>query len=127
VDGAGLIFGENGKLVLYDTQTARVSDLASFPDSVGGDDPAWSGDGRFIYIDAPLASDPAIYRIRIADTHMERVASLKGVQRAKRGHRLLNRAHPGWLALGYPPSARLRDLRLGLGGAVVFLVIPSVN
>jgi hypothetical protein len=33
-----------------------------------GDNPAWSKDGKFVYIDAPLASDPAIYRIHIADS-----------------------------------------------------------
>jgi Tol biopolymer transport system component len=70
------------KLVVYDTRTARVTDLASFADSVLGDNPPWSKDGKFIYIDAPLSSDPAIYRICIADKHRERVASLKEMQRA---------------------------------------------
>jgi hypothetical protein len=68
--------------VLYDMQTASVTDLVAFPDSKVGDNPTWSKDGKFIYIDAPLAPDPAIYRIRIADRHMERIASLRGIQRA---------------------------------------------
>jgi hypothetical protein len=68
--------------VLYDMQTASVTELVSSPDSIVGDNPSWSKDGRFIYIDAPLVSDPAIYRIRIADKHIERIASLKGIQRA---------------------------------------------
>lgn len=72
----------NSKLVLYDMQTAHVTDLVTFPDSRIGDNPTWSKDGRFIYIDAPLAPDPAVYRLRIADKHRERVASLKGIQRA---------------------------------------------
>ena len=72
----------NSKLVLYDLQTARVTDLVSFPGSKIGDNPTWSKDGKSIYIDAPLAPDPAIYRIRIADNRRERVASLKGIQRA---------------------------------------------
>lgn len=73
---------DNSKLVLYDMQTARLTGLAAFPNSKVGDNPTWSKDGKFIYIDAPLASDAAIYRIRIADKHIERVASLKGIQRA---------------------------------------------
>ena len=72
----------NSKLVLYDMRTASVTDLARFPDSKIGDNPTWSKDGKSIYIDAPLAADPAIYRIRIADKHIERVASLRGIQRA---------------------------------------------
>ena len=72
----------NSKLVLYDRQTAGVTDLVRFPDSKIGDNPTWSTDGKFIYIDAPRAADPAIYRIRIADKHIERVASLQGIQRA---------------------------------------------
>jgi len=31
--------------------------------------------------DAPFSSDPAIYRVSIAGKRMERVASLKGIQR----------------------------------------------
>ena len=69
------------KLVLYDMRTAAWTELASFADSVIGDNPTWSKDGRSIYIDAPLSSDPAIYRISIAGKRMERVASLNGIQR----------------------------------------------
>lgn len=76
---------DNIKLVLYDMQTARLTDLVSFPDSKVGDNPTWSNDGKFIYIDAPLASDPVIYRICIRNRHMERVASIKGIQRANGG------------------------------------------
>ena len=76
---------DNSKLVLYDMQTAAVTDLVSSPDSKVGDNPTWSEDGKFIYIDAPLAPDPAIYRIRIADKRRERVASLKDIQRAAGG------------------------------------------
>jgi Tol biopolymer transport system component len=76
---------DQGKLVLYDMQTARVTDLAAFPDSKVGDNPTWSNDGKFIYIDAPFAPDPAIYRIRIADKHTERIASLRGIQREAGG------------------------------------------
>ncbi|MGC9947209.1 MAG: hypothetical protein ABSF64_12640 [Bryobacteraceae bacterium] len=71
--------------MLYDIQTARATDLVTFPDSKVGDNPTWSHNGKFIYIDAPLAPDPAIYRIRIADKHCERVASLKDIQRVAGG------------------------------------------
>lgn len=74
---------DNRKLVLYDLRTAGWSELASFPDSVTGDNPTWSKDGKFIYIDAPESPDPAIYRISIPSARMERVASLKGIQRVK--------------------------------------------
>lgn len=70
------------RLVLYDMRTAHVTELAKFPDSVVGDNPTWSRDGRYIYVDAPLSQDPAIYRIRVADRHLERAASLRGIQRA---------------------------------------------
>jgi eukaryotic-like serine/threonine-protein kinase len=76
---------DQGKLVLYDMQTAAVTDLVRFPESKVGDNPTWSTDGKFIYIDAPLGPNPAIYRIRIADKHKERVASLKDIQRAAGG------------------------------------------
>lgn len=45
------------------------------------DNPTWSSDGRFIYMDAPESPDPAIYRISIPSKRMERIARLKGVQR----------------------------------------------
>jgi Tol biopolymer transport system component len=83
---------DSRKLMLYDLRTARYRDLASFEDNVLGSNPAWSKDGKFVYIDTRSASDPAIYRIRIADKHVERVASLKGIQRAQA-------AITGWLGL----------------------------
>lgn len=72
---------DKGKLVLYDLQTGRWSELASFSDSKVGDNPVWSRDGKYVYVDAPHSPDPAIYRIRMADKHRERMASLKGLQR----------------------------------------------
>ncbi len=70
------------KLLLYDAQKARVTTLASFSDSVIGDNPTWSRDGTYIYFDTPRSADPAIYRIRMSNNQMERVVSLKGIQRA---------------------------------------------
>ena len=73
------------KLVLYDMRTGRISELAAFPDSSVGDNPSWSRDGKFIYIDAPKSKEPAIYRISLADRTKERIASLKGMPRAPMG------------------------------------------
>ena len=80
------------KLVLYDLRSARVTELVTFPDSVVGDNPSWSKDGRYIYIDAPLSADPAIYRVRISDRRIERIASLKGISRA-------NQSMGAWIGL----------------------------
>jgi hypothetical protein len=41
----------------------------------------WSRDGKYIYFDAPESADPAIYRARIPDRHIERVVSLAGIER----------------------------------------------
>lgn len=73
------------KLVLYDLQTARRTDLITSSDSILGDNPTWSKDGRFIYIDAPLLQAPVIYRIHVAGRRSERIASLEGIQRANNG------------------------------------------
>ena len=42
----------------------------------------WSADGQYFYFDKLLTDDPAIYRIRISDRQIERIASLKSVRRA---------------------------------------------
>ncbi len=76
---------DNRKLVLYDRQTAAVSELFASPEGRLGDNPNWSSDGRFVYIDKPYARDPAVYRIRIADKRVERVANLGGYQRVRAG------------------------------------------
>ena len=73
---------DNRKLVLYDMRTAGLTELATFPDSTIGANPSWSSDGRFIYVDAPESTDPAIYRISVPGKRMARVASLKGIQRS---------------------------------------------
>jgi Tol biopolymer transport system component len=73
---------DNRKLVLYAERSAAWTDLAHFADSVIGDNPSWSMDGKFLYFDAPQSADPAIYRIGISSRRLERVASLKGIQRA---------------------------------------------
>jgi len=74
------------ELVLYDLRTGTVSELVRLPDSKLGDNPVWSRDGKYLYIDAPDAPAPAIYRIRISDRRCEPVVSLRGIQRANMGN-----------------------------------------
>jgi hypothetical protein len=40
-----------------------------------------SHDGKYIYFDTKWESDPAIFRLRIADRKLEKIASLAGVRR----------------------------------------------
>jgi len=72
---------DNRKLVLYDRRTASRTDLLTSPEGQLGENPVWSADGRFVYIDVPFSHKPAVYRIRVADKRIERIASLSGIQR----------------------------------------------
>jgi hypothetical protein len=42
---------------------------------------SWSREGKHVYFDSISATDPAIYRLRIGDRKLERVASLKDIRR----------------------------------------------
>jgi Tol biopolymer transport system component len=72
---------DNRKLVLYDRRTASLTELLSSADGPLGDNPVWSKDGKFIYMDVSFAREPAVYRIRVADRKIELVASLRGLRR----------------------------------------------
>jgi Tol biopolymer transport system component len=76
---------DNRKLVLYDSRTAAVTELFASPEGKLGDNPVWSADGRFVYIDTAYSHDPFVYRIRIGDRRIERVASLSGYRRVEGG------------------------------------------
>ena len=67
----------NQKLVLYDFMTEKWSQLASI--SIGSI--GWSPDGQHVYFDNGYTGDPAIYRVRVADHKLERLASLKEFRR----------------------------------------------
>ncbi len=69
------------KLVLFDFKQQKWSDLAERPN---GDivSYAWSPDGKYAYFDTGYGSDPAIYRVRVSDHKVERIASLNGFRRA---------------------------------------------
>jgi len=71
------------RLMLYDRLTSKLVELFHSPEGELGDDPTWSRDGAYIYMDVPYARDPAVYRIRIDDRRVERVASLTGIQRVE--------------------------------------------
>jgi eukaryotic-like serine/threonine-protein kinase len=64
------------KLFLFDVKSQKVSQLVSLPAGYY----AWSRDGKFVYFNVLSASEPAIYRVRVADRKVERVVSLKGVR-----------------------------------------------
>ena len=63
---------------IYDFKTGSWSPLEKDPI----DNKWWSADGQYFYFDKLLTNDPAIYRIRISDRQLERIASLKSVRRA---------------------------------------------
>jgi Tol biopolymer transport system component len=72
---------DNRTLVLYDRRTASRTDLLTPPEGQLGENPVWSADGRFVYIDVPFSRVPAVYRIRLANQRIERVAGLSGIPR----------------------------------------------
>ena len=69
---------DSQKLMLFDRVSAHWMELATMT-TIGY--PSWSHDGRYLYFDTTLTDDPAFFRIRISDRKLERLVSLKGVQR----------------------------------------------
>jgi Tol biopolymer transport system component len=65
------------RLEVYDSETKNWSEVANLPATWK----VWSKDGKYIYFDIGPSSDPAIYRLRISDHKLERVANLKGFRR----------------------------------------------
>lgn len=68
---------EGRKLMLFDFTTQKWSEMAKM--DVGFTD--WSKDSKYVYFDTGLSASPAVYRIRVADRKLERVADLKGLRR----------------------------------------------
>jgi serine/threonine protein kinase len=64
-------------LLLFDFATQKWSDLAKT--TVG--DLLWSSDSKFIYFDNGYSSQPAVYRIRLADRKVEQIANLQDFRR----------------------------------------------
>lgn len=63
-------------LLRFDFGTRRWQELARANFGY----PSWSSDSQFIYFDT-VAGDPALFRLRVRDRKLERLASLKGVPR----------------------------------------------
>jgi eukaryotic-like serine/threonine-protein kinase len=64
-------------LFLFDFSTGKWSDLLKM--DVGWI--SWSRDSKYIYFDTGLSENPAVYRVRVADRKLERIADLKGFRR----------------------------------------------
>ena len=71
------ITDDSEKLRLFDRATKQWTDLVNMP--IGY--PSWSHDGQYLYFDTTLTDDPAFFRVRIADHRVERLVSLKDLQR----------------------------------------------
>jgi Tol biopolymer transport system component/DNA-binding winged helix-turn-helix (wHTH) protein len=69
---------DSHKLTFFDLVHGKWTDLATASISYL----SWSRDGKHIYFDTYLESDPAVYRVGIDDRKLERLASLKGFGRA---------------------------------------------
>jgi Tol biopolymer transport system component len=70
---AGGLYAVTPRLVLFDFTTETWRDLVQMND-LGF--PNWSRDGKYVYFEDG-GSDPGIFRVRISDRKLERVASLK--------------------------------------------------
>jgi len=65
------------KLRLYEFATGTWSDLVTR--DIGF--PQWSFDGHYVYFDTGSSKELAIYRVRIADRNLQRVAALGDFRR----------------------------------------------
>jgi len=69
---AGLSGSEFNKLMLYDLQTRKQTQLFN----LGSACPSWSWDGEFLF----FASDSWVWRVRMRDRKVERLTDLKNVR-----------------------------------------------
>jgi len=65
------------KLMIFDFASKQWSELAR--SSIGFTE--WSADAKYVYFDTGFGADPAVYRVRVADHKLERVADLKNLRR----------------------------------------------
>jgi len=68
----------DSQMMLFDVATQKWTELAR----VAVNSPAWSHDSQYIYFDSYPTRDAAIFRVRINDHKLERVANLEGFRRA---------------------------------------------
>ena len=65
------------KFKLYERSSHKWTDLVA--QDIGY--PQWSADSNYVYFDSGLGPDPAIYRVRIADRKVERIADIRNFNR----------------------------------------------
>jgi Tol biopolymer transport system component len=68
---------DSQKLMLFDFKAQKWSE--ALETNVGY--VTWSTDSKYIYYDTGLGSNPAFYRVRVADSKLKRVADRKGFRR----------------------------------------------
>ena len=73
------IASDSRKLVLYDFQTQKWTDWVIQDTSLGF--PAWSRDGKYLYIDNTYSNDTSYRRFKVGEAKSEVVVSLKNVRR----------------------------------------------
>ena len=64
-------------LMLFDVTAERWTELIKMPISY----PSWSHNGQYLYFDNLLSENPGLYRLRISDRKLERLASLANLPR----------------------------------------------
>jgi eukaryotic-like serine/threonine-protein kinase len=69
--------GQNQKLVLFDFKTKKWEELANINPAF----PNWSRDGQYIHFHS-YGTDAALYRVRIGDHKVEKIAELKEIRLA---------------------------------------------
>jgi serine/threonine protein kinase/Tol biopolymer transport system component len=74
-----VITTDSQAIMLFDTATHKWVELArTYINS-----PTWSHDGHYIYFDSYPAKNSSVFRVRISDRKIERIASLEGFRRAE--------------------------------------------
>ncbi|HTS35066.1 MAG TPA: protein kinase [Candidatus Solibacter sp.] len=68
-------------ILLYDFVSAKWGE----PVKTSAGSTSWSGDSRYLYFDSGLGENPGLFRLRIADRKVERLADLKGFRRVTFG------------------------------------------
>jgi Tol biopolymer transport system component len=68
-----LPYGLMNKLLLFDFTTQKWAELSRQP----AGHPGWSRDGKYAYFGSYSGNDPALFRVRVDDRKLERLASLK--------------------------------------------------
>jgi Tol biopolymer transport system component len=67
-----------GPPALYDVRARKRTDLAGF--QLGMNSGNWSRDSRYVYGRTDTETGPVVYRVRISDRTVEKVAELQGLQ-----------------------------------------------